>query len=105
MEPAAWLPPTSTAQVQQQQQQQQGTQVAGSDPASTAGQAWDHSTAGLPDMDLNRQRILLAAHERAVDLMQQRQAWQTGQVCARSQLRSQRPRCTNCAVFGLSNHR
>ncbi len=88
---AAWLPRTSTAQQQQQQQlQQHGAQVAGAhstdlpvpDPPSTAGQAWGHHQAAGPDMDLNRQRILLAAHERAVDLMQQRQAWMAGQVCA-----------------------
>ena len=93
MESEAWLPQTSAAR-----QEQHGAHMLGGAGASsavpgapsTAGQAWGHH-AGTPDMDLNRQRILLAAHERAVDLMQRRQAWQAGQVCAHFQLLTDRP--------------
>ena len=84
MDPASWLLGSSLAQ----QQQQPGMHAPGA-TASSGDQTVPEMSAPAAGTwgahsGLDLHRILQAAHERVVDLMQQRSTWQGGQVCSRN---------------------
>ena len=103
----SWPIPSGTAQ-QHLRSQGPGITPNASDHAvgdqlSPSPGTWDQGGAGgalaSAHLDLHRQRILMAAHERAVDLMQQRHAWQNGQVWKHRQLAQAAARGSALAIW------